>query len=195
LGAGSITYTDIGRTTGTEYFYRVQATGAGGNSAYSNEASATPILLAPGNLTATVLDANTIRLNWSDYSDYEFFYRIERSLLPGSGFTVIGLIAPNSVTYTDGGCAEGTTYYYRVQAVRLGGDSPYSNVVSATTFPATPTGLTAVAAGETSIRLDWTDNSGHETGYLVERSTTSGSGFAQIQALSANTVTFTDPSS
>ncbi|MFH0759146.1 MAG: fibronectin type III domain-containing protein [Bacteroidota bacterium] len=192
LVAGTTTYTDGGRTVGTPYFYRVQATGTGGNSAYSNEASATPILTAPGNLTATVLDANTIRLNWSDYSDNESFYRVERSLLPGSGFALIGLIASNSVTYTDGGCAEGTTYYYRVQAVRTGGDSPYSDVVPATTFPATPTGLTAVVAGETSIRLDWNDNTGSETAYLVERSLTSGSGFALIQTLAANTQTYTD---
>ncbi len=42
-----LSFSDTGRTTGTTYFYRVQALGASGNSGYSNEASATTLSSGP----------------------------------------------------------------------------------------------------------------------------------------------------
>ena len=53
-----VTYNDTGLATNTTYFYRVRATNAIGDSAYSNEASATTQLnapAAPSGLTATQL--------------------------------------------------------------------------------------------------------------------------------------------
>ena len=57
---------------------------------------------------------------------------------------------------------------------------------------APPTGLTATAASASSIQLAWTDNATDETGYIVERSPVSGSGFSQIATLAAGAVSFTD---
>ena len=56
------------------------------------------------------------------------------------------------------------------------------------TAPGTPTGLTATA-GDTQVALAWTAVSG-ATGYHVKRSTTSGSGYAQVSAPAG--VSFTD---
>ena len=55
-----------------------------------------------------------------------------------------------------------------------------------------PTGLTAQAASENSIHLNWTDNNTGETGYEVYRSTSSTSGFTKITTTAANVTTFTD---
>ncbi len=43
VGAGVAAYSDTGLTAATTYFYRVRATNAIGDSAYSNEASATTL--------------------------------------------------------------------------------------------------------------------------------------------------------
>jgi hypothetical protein len=192
LGVNSHTYSDPDRIPGTTYYYRVRATGTGGSSEYSNEASATTILIAPDGLTATVFDYNSIDLHWTDISTHESFYRVERSLTSGTGFTSIATLGKNTTDYTDNSCAEGTRYYYRVQAVRLGGDSPYSNEASATTVPATPTGLTATPASETTISLAWTDNSTHETSYVVQRATVSGGPYTTVTSLPANSISYTD---
>ncbi len=55
-----------------------------------------------------------------------------------------------------------------------------------------PTSLTATALSSSQIRLNWADTNNNETGYFVERSLSSGSGFAQIASLAANVATFTN---
>ena len=64
--------------------------------------------------------------------------------------------------------------------------------------PTAPSGITSRQYNE-AIKLFWTDNSNVETGFVVERSETSGSGFSAIGGtdvtpLSANTSSFTDSS-
>jgi len=49
-----------------------------------------------------------------------------------------------------------------------------------------PSALTATAVSSSQINLTWIDSNSSETGYLVERSLSSTSGFAQIASLPAN---------
>ena len=60
VGAGVTSWTNTGLTADTAYTWRVRATNAGGDSSYSNEASATPPSLpaAPTGLTATVASSS-----------------------------------------------------------------------------------------------------------------------------------------
>ena len=53
-----------------------------------------------------------------------------------------------------------------------------------------PTSVTATALSSSQIRLNWADSNPNESSYLVERSLSSGSGFAQIASLAANATTF-----
>jgi len=55
----------------------------------------------------------------------------------------------------------------------------------------TPTNLSANVSGN-NVSLSWTDNASNETGYQVERSTTSGSGFSLLTTLSANATSYSD---
>jgi hypothetical protein len=170
----------------------VRAYNTGGNSAYSNTASATTIPAAPANLTATAASLSQIDLSWSDNSGNETGFKIERSI-DGTTFAEIASVGANVTTYTDTGLNESTKYYYKVRAHNSGGDSEYSNIASATTAaPAAPSVLTAAPASSSSVDLSWTDNSNDETQFKIERSDDAGISFTQIATVGANVTTYTD---
>ena len=67
-------------------------------------------------------------------------------------------------------------------------------VVGATvTAPAAPSGLTATAGSSSSISLSWTDHSGDESGFRIERATDSGFGGSVTAVLvGADVTSYTD---
>ena len=154
---------------------------------------------APSNLTATATSESSIDLAWTDNATDETNFKVQRSDTSGSGFSTIATLAANITSYSDtAGLSAGTTYYYRVHASNSAGNSSNSNEAHATTtatpttVPAAPSGLSATATSETSIDLSWTDNATDEANYVVQRSTTSGSGFATIATLAANATSYTN---
>lgn len=60
------------------------------------------------------------------------------------------------------------------------------------TLPAAPSALNANAVSATRIDLSWRDNSGNESGFLIERSLASTSGFEQIDVVGANVTSYSD---
>src|SRR5947199_198159 len=116
--------------------YRVQASGPGGLSAYSNAASATtqapPPPTAPSNLTAAAASSSQINLSWTASSGAVTSYLVERCQEPGcSNFAQVG--TSTSTAFMDTGLFASKSYTYRVQASGPGGLSAYSNAASATT--------------------------------------------------------------
>jgi chitodextrinase len=103
---------------------------------------------APSDLTATAVSASQIDLAWTDNSDDEDGFRIERCTGGGcADFTLLVNMGQNVTAHSDGGLTAETTYRYRVAAFNNGGPSDWSNVVEATTEappPVEPTGPTAM---------------------------------------------------
>ncbi len=83
---------------------------------------------APNNLDATSPSSGQARVTWSDRSNNETSFKIERSTSSSSGFSQIATVGANVRTYTDSDVTKGRTYYYRVRASNSGGNSSYSNV-------------------------------------------------------------------
>jgi hypothetical protein len=106
-----------------------------GCSSSSDEAPPPGAPAAPTALSASALSSSSIRVSWTDNSNDETGFKIERSLSSSSGFTQVGTVGANVMTYDDAGCDASTTYYYRARAYNSAGDSAYSNVASATTPP------------------------------------------------------------
>ena len=129
---------------------------------------------APSSLTANASSSSQVDLVWADVEG-ESGFRVERSSDGAGGWSTVGQTGPGETSWSDGGLSQGTTYYYRVVATNVAGDSPPSNVASATTSidPASPTTVTAAASSPTQIDLEWTDVP-NETGYRLERSDGSG---------------------
>lgn len=133
--AGVTVYSDINLPANTQFFYRVIAFNAGGDSAASGEADdttdAAAVPTAPTGLMAVTVSPGQNDLTWTDNASDEDDYRIERSLLVDQGFVEIDQIAANSVSYSDTTADPQTEYFYRVRASNALGFSAYSNVAAA----------------------------------------------------------------
>ena len=179
-----------GLSASTLYYYRVKAYNSGGNSAYSNLASATTQSAAvagspsaPAANAATNVTASGFTANWSSASGATG-YRLDVSTSSLFGSYLSGyqnLDVGNVLSRSVSGLSANTTYYYRVRAYNSSGTSGYSNTRSATTSAATdttpptvPGGLSASAVSSSQINLAWsasTDSGGSGlAGYRVYRS-------------------------
>ncbi len=103
--------------------------------AYGPAVAATGPPAAPSGLTATASGPATISLTWTDNSNNESGFLIERSS-DDVNFTQIGSVGVNVTTYGDSGLSSQATYYYRVRATNSYNTvsySAYSNVATAMT--------------------------------------------------------------
>lgn len=156
-GANATSFADSGLAPDTAYEYRVRATNADGDSAWSNVAGATTAPAAPSGLAATPISSNRVDLQWTDNASTETGFKVERRVEGGS-WNQIATPGANSTTYSDTGVAPDTTYDYRVLAYNSSGDSGWSNIASATTPPADPITLTASPQwfkGVHAAQLNW----------------------------------------
>ncbi len=103
----------------------------------------------PSNLTSTTASYNQIDLSWSDNSDDEQGFTIDRSLDAGQTWSELASVAADTQTYSDTELDADTTYTYRVYAYNSIGNSSYSNQSSATTDVA-PSAQEIVANSEVS---------------------------------------------
>ncbi len=207
-GSTTTTYAHTGLSAGTTRHYRVSAINSVGTGAASNVATATTDgatrPAAPTGLTATAAGQTTINLRWTAPTNTGGAsitgYRIEVSPNGTSNWTNQQANTGSTTTsYSHTGLSAGTTRHYRVSAINFVGTGAASNVASATTStptataPAAPTGLTATAAGQTTINLSWTapTNTGGAdiTGYQIEVSPNGTSNWTNQQANTGSTTT------
>jgi hypothetical protein len=91
--------------------------------------------------------------------------------------------------------AASTSDYFEMSSVESTNSALRPQLVLLTqATPAAPSGLSASATTSTSVSLTWADNSGNETGFVVQRKTGAGV-WATLTgaALAANSVSYSDP--
>lgn len=151
---------------------------------------------APSNFTATTLSYSDIELNWSDNSDNEDGFVIEKSE-DGINFSTLHTSLANEISYNDGGLNEVTTYFYRISAYNSVGSSDTTIVFATTdsipppTIPNNPSSLSATTNSDSEITLNWTDNADNENGYQIERSI-DGINFVVIATINENSESYSD---
>jgi fibronectin type III domain protein/beta-propeller repeat-containing protein len=152
-------------------------------------------LSAPSSLSATAISGSQINLAWVDNSNNENGFEIERTTVLSGPWTKIATTGAGVKSYANTGLSGSITYYYRVRAYKTGGSSfsAYSNTANATTLasvPNAPNPLTATAVSASQINLSWADNSSNESGFKIERATSSGGPWSYIATTGTNTTSY-----
>ncbi len=148
LRRNTTSFNDTGLTADTEYCYKVRGVSfRQGVSEFSNIDCATTDGTGPppppeppadpSNLTATSAGDAAIDMTWSDNSNNEDGFRVERRLGQSGSFSAVANLGANVTSHTDTGLDPATEYCYRVFAHNSVGDSNPSNIDCATT-DATP---------------------------------------------------------
>ncbi|MBW3544569.1 MAG: fibronectin type III domain-containing protein, partial [Bacteroidetes bacterium] len=152
--------------------------------------------VAPGNLTATATDHQSILLKWTDNSSNESGFEVFRSASSGGPYQLVKTTAANATQYSDAGLQAATNYHYKVRAIGNTGESTYSAQVSSSTTAApailpAPASLKAFRQSATAAALSWTDQADFESGFEIWRGT-DGVTFTKIMTLGSNATSFTD---
>jgi hypothetical protein len=139
--------------------------------------------LPPTNLRLSPGPNNTMQLTWTDTSNNEDGFRIQRANQP------IATVGPNVTTYADPAWNPAVLNCYQVIAFNGFGVAPSAEVCpgTASNAPTAPTNLRATAGAGNVITLTWTDTSNIEDGFRIER------GNQTIATVGANVTTYTDP--
>ncbi|ACL05044.1 Fibronectin type III domain protein [Desulfatibacillum aliphaticivorans] len=182
-------FTDVGLTDGTTYYYVVQ-TMSDSPGAYSGEAAVTPssaLQAAPTNFAADP-GSTWASLSWSPSVGAEG-YNVYRSTTLGGPYEFAGMA--QSAGFEDFSLANGSTYYYRAAAVNDYGQGALSAEASAAVAadqkPHAPI-IYARKTGSGEITLDWWAAAG-AVSYKVHRGATSGGPYTD---LGVQTTGFTD---
>jgi len=171
------TYSDAGLAVNTIYTYRVRAASAGNNvSFWSNEAGASTSILSPDAPSDIVVDSisySIVVLSWSDNSDDEAGFVLERSRERFQNYRTIDTTEVDQPTFIDTGLEPLTDYYYRVYAYNEHGNSPLSVILRVTTSegpPTAPENLHTTVIRYGYVKLKWDITSDNEVGFKIERS-------------------------
>ena len=122
----ALTYTNTGAALGTTYYYKVEALDAAGKSMGFSaivEGKVAPVL-AVGYSSVS----GKPQLTWKAVPGATE-YQVYRSTQQNSGYAKIN--TTTSTSYVNTGAKVGTTYYYRIVAVKGTAASDFSNIVSA----------------------------------------------------------------
>ena len=122
----TLTYTNTGAALGTTYYYKVEALNAAGKSMGFSaivEGKVAPVL-AVGYSSVS----GKPQLTWKAVPGATE-YQVYRSTQQNSGYAKIN--TTTSTSYVNTGAKAGTTYYYRIVAVKGTAVSDFSNIVNA----------------------------------------------------------------
>jgi len=119
---------------------------------------------APSVLAASAIDYNQVDVSWSDNSNDETGFELQRAT-DGINFSTSWTLGAGVSSYSDSSVNELTTYQYRVRALKGTSQSGFSNVGSATTPKQPEGGSISLSAngfkvkGRQQVDLSWSGSS------------------------------------
>ena len=214
---GDATWQDIATTTATAYTddlvqpetaysYRVVATNGNGGSMPSDPVTAETGLLAPTELSATVLSGNQMQLDWSTATTVgDSFTIVESATVNPYNWTVAASSIPIDATSTvisnplsaSGTFSDNTTYYFAIYKCQAGmPNSAFSSTasVSVLDLPAAPKPFYATINPNPPLKIDlaWTDTNGGQATYYLQRTSNGGQTWVTIASLPPGSDSFVD---
>ncbi len=146
---------------------------------------------APTNLFVSDQTMHSISIRFTDNSNNETGFKVERSL-NGQPWSQVITLPANTTNYTDSELSCSQNYAYRVRAYNTFADSVYSNIVSTTTLvcgpPLAPDPI-HLSISTNSVLFAWQDVEG-ETSYLVEQLSGNPLVWSPLETLPANSTSY-----
>jgi titin len=192
VGANVITYTDssINKKGYTTVYYRIRGFKGTDYSAYS-EKTQSITFPEPSNINYTKTSISSITVTWADNSNGEDGFKIDKKVGFSEWILTYGTAAANAVSWLDSNAEPNTSIQYRVYAYKGNNTSAAGSTATIdNTFPA-PLNISTEKLTISSIKVNWTDNSTGETGFIVDRKIGVDS-WAAYDTTAANAVTWTD---
>jgi fibronectin type 3 domain-containing protein len=186
------TYADTTIATGTQYYYRIRATNAGGDSPYSNLATAEPPVspATPSHAHATLITTHEIDLAWTDNSNNEDGFYVLRKTGTAGDLVLIATLPPNTTSYNDKGLTPGTEYDYHIEAFNAAGNNDFAGA-ALMTVPLPPAQVSATGGFEQAT-VTWSAAPGAAT-YNVYRTITGTTPTLIPVITGLKTTSYTDP--
>ncbi|MGN0704189.1 MAG: leucine-rich repeat protein [Lentihominibacter sp.] len=135
-GSAVRSYTYIGLTTGTKYYFKVRAYKKVNKvnyfGSYSSVKSAVPTLATPGSLSISKSSSSYVKVKWKGISG-ETGYQVYRATSKGGNYSKVASVkmASYKYPYAKIKTKKGKTYYYKVRAYKnVGGKLVYSSFSS-----------------------------------------------------------------
>jgi hypothetical protein len=202
-GGFSLNYTSDGTGSGNNFscnsYFAVQM-GSNGTTVVNPPPPPEVIPPAtPTNLQVTSTTTSSVTLKWNDNSTNETFFEMER-MGPTEELRKTTRIEANTNTFTDNQLSSNSYYTYWIRAYNpSGGFSRYSQSIQAQTKAVivplnAPTGLKSNTYTESSISLEWSDNSVNENGFVITRTLALDPDSIVNIIVDANATNFTDDS-
>jgi hypothetical protein len=139
----------IALAAGTSYTARAASHNSVGWGAWGATDSETLVSLptAPSALTAGTITTTSIGLSWTDNSNNEDNFLLEKSLHGANSWSTVSSPAANATTATASGLSPGTAYDFRLSAVNTAGASSTTalNNVSTTAAATGGSGMTGMS--------------------------------------------------
>lgn len=153
---------------GDTVYYRVCAFAANATSD-TVESSIISTFPAPSNLLYTLLSIDKIQLNWTDNSDNEEGFEIDKRVGNENWQLGYAIVSANTTQWIDESAEINETIKYRVYTFSEGFSSSYVETGEIDNAFPEPTDLTLLKLDESTIKITWNDSSNGEDGFYIEK--------------------------
>ncbi len=178
----------------SSYVFRVQAVNDEALSEWVYESYVVQVPATPSDVSFGVYDATTrtVAVYWTDNSDNETGFRIERSVDDGLTWNFAGTVEQDQTSFVCQDVAVVCPQIYRVAALNDSGRSNWTEASFAPAVPTTPSELTFddYDAASQTVTVSWIDNSDNEVGFNIERSEVDGEIWTRVGVVGADQTSF-----
>ena len=150
----------------------------------------------PYNLSLLKFNDGSVNISWKDSSKFVEKYELWRKINLDGEYLLHQELSGKSFNTNDNNLDTNKIYFYKIRGYKSSGFSDFSDevntagiITSGNLYP--PTNLTANVEGESSVVLNWKDNSDNENYFAVQRSSVGGV-FSLVKAVTKNISTYLD---